>query len=265
MSQTPSDDANLSGQNASGEIPQADQAVPDQGPTEPQGWTAPEAPEAPAPQIDTPEPQAAPDPTMPYPGQAHPAQPYPAQPYPEQPYPDQPYAEQPYAEQPYPQQPYPGQPTTAQPYPSDPYAAQPYPGAAYGAYGQPGEVAYAGFHTEITPNDRNWASAAHWGALVAAWFAMGFLAPLLVMLTAGNQSPFVRRHAVESLNFQISLLIYSAVAVLVSILTLGIGLLVVIPVVLVALVWALVVIIQASMRASQGRDYSYPLTLRLVH
>ena len=25
--------------------------------------------------------------------------------------------------------------------------------------------------------DRNWAAAAHWGTLVAAWLAMGFLAP----------------------------------------------------------------------------------------
>jgi len=162
----------------------------------------------------------------------------------------------------------------AAPQPTSPYGSQaPDPNAAYGqdygqAYQQPGtQPTYAGYGyppAVPTQTDRNWASASHWGALVAAWFAMGFLAPLIIMLTAGNDSPFVRKHAVESLNFQISLLIYSAVAVVASIVTLGIGLLVVIPVVLVALVWALVVIIQASVRASNGQDYRYPLTLRLV-
>ena len=54
-------------------------------------------------------------------------------------------------------------------------------------------------------------------------------APLIIMLTIGNQSPYVRKHAVESLNFQISLLIYGAAAVLFSLVTLGLGLIVVIP------------------------------------
>ena len=94
---------------------------------------------------------------------------------------------------------------------------------------------------------------------------MGFLAPLLIMLTVGNQSPFVRRHAVESLNFQISLLIYSAAAVLFSIITIGLGLIIVIPLGLVALVvGSLVFVIQASIKAANGEDYRYPLTLRLV-
>ncbi len=116
----------------------------------------------------------------------------------------------------------------------------------------------------LTQTDRNWASASHWGTLVAAWLAMGFLAPLIIMLTVGNQSAFVRKHAVESLNFQISVLIYGGAAVLFSLLTLGLGLLVVIPLALVFLVFALVFLIQASIKAANGEDYRYPLTLRFV-
>ena len=93
---------------------------------------------------------------------------------------------------------------------------------------------------------------------------MGFIAPLVIMLTVGNQSPFVRRHAVESLNFQISLLIYSAAAILFSIVTFGLGLIVVLPVGLAAIVAALVFLIQASIKAANGEDYRYPLTLRFV-
>jgi uncharacterized Tic20 family protein len=122
--------------------------------------------------------------------------------------------------------------------------------------------AYPPVATEQT--DRNWASASHWGTLVAAWLAMGFIAPLIIMLTKGNESPFVRRHAVESLNFQISLLIYSGVALLFSIITIGLGLIIVIPVGIAAFIAALVFLIQASVKAANGEDYRYPLTLRFV-
>jgi uncharacterized Tic20 family protein len=123
---------------------------------------------------------------------------------------------------------------------------------------------YAYAPVATAESDRNWASASHWGTLVAAWLAMGFIAPLLIMLTKGNESPFVRKHAVESLNFQISLLIYGTAAVLFSIFTIGLGLIIVIPVGIVAVIAALVFLIQASIKANNGEDYRYPLTLRLV-
>ncbi len=113
-------------------------------------------------------------------------------------------------------------------------------------------------------DDRLWATLAHVGSLIAAAVAMAFLAPLIVLLVKGNTSPFVRRHAVESLNFQITLLILLAIGILVSIFTLGIALIVVIPVGVVVGVAALVFIILASVRANNGEDYRYPMTLRLV-
>jgi uncharacterized protein len=120
------------------------------------------------------------------------------------------------------------------------------------------------YQEQVSQTDRNWAAASHWGTLVAAWLAMGFLAPLAIMFTVGQQSAFVRRHAVESLNFQISMLIYGAGAILFSILTIGLGLLVVIPLGLAFLVAALVFLIQGSIKAVNGEEYRYPLTLRFV-
>ena len=138
------------------------------------------------------------------------------------------------------------------------------PSAGHEGPSQQPAYSYAYAPVATAERDRNWAAASHWGTLVAAWLAMGFIAPLLIMLTIGNESPFVRKHAVESLNFQISLLIYSAAAVLFSIVTIGLGLIVVLPVGLVAAVAALVFIIVASIRATNGEDYRYPLTLRFV-
>ena len=118
----------------------------------------------------------------------------------------------------------------------------------------------------LTPSEeRTWALAAHLGVFLAAWFAMGFLCPLVIWLLYRDRSEFVRRHALESLNFQISLLIYGAVAVLIALVTLGIGLAVVIPVVVVGAVAAVVLIVLATIAASQGRTYRYPLTIRLLH
>ena len=109
-----------------------------------------------------------------------------------------------------------------------------------------------------TQEERNWALASHVGTFVAAWFAMGFLAPLIIMLVKGNDSAFVRRHAVESLNFQISLLIYLVVSFVLAFVLIGFLLMAVVG------VFALVVIILATIKAANGEGYRYPLCIRLV-
>lgn len=129
------------------------------------------------------------------------------------------------------------------------------PGPPMGGY-QPGPA--QGFPVAPTSEERTWALIAHVGTLVAAWFAMGFLCPLVIMLTKGNESAFVRRHAVESLNFQISLLIYAVVSGVLVLLLIGIAMLIALG------IFALVVIVLATMAASNGREYRYPLTMRLV-
>jgi uncharacterized Tic20 family protein len=111
----------------------------------------------------------------------------------------------------------------------------------------------------MSPSDeRMWAGAAHWSALVAAVVALAFLGPLLVLLVKGNQSSFVRRQAVESLNFQLSVLIYGLVSFVLVLVLVGILLLVAL-----GLAWLVLTIIGA-VRASSGVDYRYPLTLRMV-
>jgi uncharacterized Tic20 family protein len=122
----------------------------------------------------------------------------------------------------------------------------------------------------MSPGDeRTWAGAAHWSALVAAFVALAFLGPLVVLIAKGNESPWVRRNAVESLNFQLSMLIYGfvggMVAVVVAIATLGIGLLLVIPLTLAFGGFWLVMTIIAAVKTGNGEDYRYPLTIRMVN
>ena len=95
-----------------------------------------------------------------------------------------------------------------------------------------------------------------------------FVFPLVVMNTVGNRSALVRAHAVESLNFQLSILVYSlallVVLGLVTVVTLGFGLILMIPVLIGLVVFEVVVMIVASVRASNGGFYRYPLNIRFV-
>jgi uncharacterized protein len=88
----------------------------------------------------------------------------------------------------------------------------------------------------------------------------GMLAHLLsfVLLVFGPRSAYVRAQAVESLNFNLSWLLYAIVAGILVII--GIGLLI-----LLALGIAYVVlVIIASVRANNGQLFRYPLTIRFM-
>jgi uncharacterized Tic20 family protein len=134
---------------------------------------------------------------------------------------------------------------------TDPDAVPPSP---YGYGHQPPPARPGG----LTGDELTWGGAAHWSSFVAAAVALGCLGPLIVMLTKGNESAWVRRQAVESLNFQLSMLIYAVVSGVLLFVLVGFVLL---P--LVGLTWLVCTII-ASVKASRGEDYRYPVTIRMV-
>ena len=99
---------------------------------------------------------------------------------------------------------------------------------------------------------------AHLLSFVAAYIALGFIATLVVLLVFGPRSAYVRAHAVESLNFNLSWLIYAIVGVV--LIFLGIGILILLAL---GIAYVFLVII-ASIRANNGELFRYPLTLRFV-
>lgn len=111
----------------------------------------------------------------------------------------------------------------------------------------------------LSAEDRNWGVAAHASAVVGAWIALGLIGPLVVLVAKGGESPFVRAHAVEALNFNISVLIYAAVGWVLTFVLIGFPLLLAI-----GLLW-LVCTVLGIVKASKGELYRYPLTIRLVH
>ena len=130
--------------------------------------------------------------------------------------------------------------------------SQPPPPGAVPPGGPPGQAPLA------PDQERLWAMLAHLLSFVAAYLALGFLAPLVVLLVFGPRSAYVRANAVESLNFNLSWLIYAIAGVLLIIL--GVGILI-----LIALGIAYVVlVIIASVRANNGEFFRYPLTVRFI-
>jgi uncharacterized Tic20 family protein len=111
---------------------------------------------------------------------------------------------------------------------------------------------------------RTWALAAHLSALLSLFIGFPFVGPLVVYL-AKRDDPFVRRHAAEALNFNLSVFLYlvlGGIATLVLIFFIvGLFLL---PLFVVGFVLWLVCICLAAAKAGDGQEYRYPLTIRFV-
>ena len=107
------------------------------------------------------------------------------------------------------------------------------------------------------PDSRAWATASHLSAFVQFAGIPAVLGPLAVWLLK-RDDPLVEDQAREALNFNISYLIYGLVAGISIILLIG---LVLLPAVLIA--WFVLVIV-ATVKASAGEVYRYPMTIRFI-
>jgi uncharacterized Tic20 family protein len=115
--------------------------------------------------------------------------------------------------------------------------------------------------TPATSSDvRTWCVLCHAAALLGLFFHFlgHLLGPLIVWLVKRGESPEIDAHGKESLNFQISMLIYDAVAAILCVVLIGIPILIGL--------WVLntVLVIIASIQASEGKFYRYPITIRLI-
>jgi uncharacterized protein len=109
--------------------------------------------------------------------------------------------------------------------------------------------------------DATWNLVAHWGGALGMLITFGvggWIAPLIALLVKGNQSPTVRAHAVDALNFQLVLSIVGALAWLVTW-----RLPVFWPLLVVTLAGVVFGVI-GGLRANEGLLYRYPFSARLV-
>ena len=111
-----------------------------------------------------------------------------------------------------------------------------------------------------TSDVRMWNVLCHATALAGFFvpWAGHILGPLIVWLVKRNDSPEIDQHGKESLNFQISMLIYNVIAGVLCLVLIGFVILAILHIL------NLVLVIIASIQASEGKLYRYPLAIRLI-
>jgi uncharacterized protein len=149
-----------------------------------------------------------------------------------------------------------GQPSQGQQPP--PYGQPPAGAPGYGQvppqgqqYGQP-PASWA--PQPMSPSDeRLWALLSH-----LSFFVLAIIAPIVIMLTKGKESAFVRHHAVEALNFHITFAIAILVSVVLIFVIIGIFTMIA------AYIVGIILAIMASVASNKGEWYKYPINIRFV-
>jgi uncharacterized Tic20 family protein len=107
---------------------------------------------------------------------------------------------------------------------------------------------------------RTWNVLCHATALAGFFvpWAGHILGPLIVWLAKRSDSPEIDENGKESLNFQVSMLIYNVIAGVLCLVLIGFILLAILHIL------NLVLVIIASIQTSEGKFYRYPMTIRLI-
>ena len=115
--------------------------------------------------------------------------------------------------------------------------------------------------TPVSSSDiRIWCVLAHATALVGFLVPVAghLVGPLIVWLAKRHDSPEIDAHGKESMNFQISMLIWNVIAAILCLVLIGI------PILILLHLLNIIFVIVASIQASEGKLYHYPLAIRLI-
>ena len=108
----------------------------------------------------------------------------------------------------------------------------------------------------VSNQSRTWSILAHLAGLLPS--PLSLLSAILIWQIKGRENSFDEQNGKESVNFQICILIYATVAGLLTVVLIGIPLLIALG------IFNLVCVIIATVKASNGELYRYPLNLRLI-
>jgi uncharacterized protein len=105
----------------------------------------------------------------------------------------------------------------------------------------------------IDQDSKTWGMLVHLSALLT-----GFIGPLVILLVKKGQMPFVEENAKEALNFQISVLIYVIISVILACVFIGIFTMIAV------VVCNLIFTVMAAVQANEGKVYRYPLCIKFI-
>jgi hypothetical protein len=108
-------------------------------------------------------------------------------------------------------------------------------------------------------SERNWAMLCHLSAFAGYFFPFGgIIGPLICWLSRKDESAWVNENGKASLNFQFSMLLYMVLAIPLCFILIGI------PIEIFLSVLELVCVIIASVKASKGERFKYPLAIPFI-
>ena len=87
---------------------------------------------------------------------------------------------------------------------------------------------------------------------------VSILAPIIFYAVKKDESPFVRHHAAEAINFHITIYLGFVISIVLALVLIGFFLMIAL------VVWFYVATIIAAIAANRGEWYQYPLTIRIV-
>ena len=122
------------------------------------------------------------------------------------------------------------------------------------------EVGVGAYYGQVSsPEERNWSMLLHLSAFSGLIIPFAnLIAPLVVWLMFRARSDMVDFHGKRALNFQISMTIYTLIAVILSFVLIGIPFLIAFGII--SIVWTIV----AAVRASRGDPPGYILSIRFL-
>lgn len=111
----------------------------------------------------------------------------------------------------------------------------------------------------LSESERNWAMFCHLAAFAGFLFPFGgIIGPMICWLSRRDESTWINENGKASLNFQLSILLYIVLAVPLCIILIGI------PIVIILGTLKIIFIIIASIKASRGEEFKYPLAIPFI-
>ena len=112
---------------------------------------------------------------------------------------------------------------------------------------------------ELSETERNWAMLCHLSAFAGYFFPFGgIIGPLICWLTRKDESQWVDQNGKQSMNFQLSITLYMVLAIPLCFILIGI------PIVIFLGFLEVICIIIASVKASKGEEFKYPVTIPFI-
>ncbi|MFT5766061.1 MAG: putative Tic20 family protein [Saprospiraceae bacterium] len=113
--------------------------------------------------------------------------------------------------------------------------------------------------TMSVSEERNWSLFSHLGMVAGMAVPLGsILMPLIIWQVNKDKSEYITDHAIEALNFQLTMLIIYIGCAILCVILIGI------PMLFAAFIYNLVYSIKGAVKASNGEYYDYPYNFRFI-